>query len=124
MKALLLASAIALAVTPAHADPKYYQTTLWLSNVCSWNATPHATGNGSRENVARCQARTLGEIDGVLAGMKLSHGKPWICIPDGSTNIEKFLVVQKYVGDHPEALSADIGEVVAAALAQAYPCHH
>jgi len=32
-------------------------------------------------------------------------------------------VVERYLTDHPEALSEQFGEGVAAALANAYPCH-
>jgi len=70
-----------------------------------------------------CVERVLHEADGVLAGMTLSKVRPWICMPDETGAREQFAVIRKYFNDHPEAMSANLGTVVAAALAQAYPCH-
>lgn len=70
-----------------------------------------------------CRARLHGEIEGVVAGASLSKGRPWICMPRHVGPREELLVVRKYLDDHPESLSQNLGIVVAAALAQAYPCH-
>jgi hypothetical protein len=67
--------------------------------------------------------RIMHEANGVLAGMRLSKVKPWICIPDNAGGLERFAVVRQYINEHPETLGANLGEVVAGALAQAYPCH-
>lgn len=96
----------------------------WI-NHCDYQASrPYGAGVAlSEAQKAQCRARILGEVDGVIAGMKLSKRKPWICLPVGIEWPEKFAVVRKYVNDHPEAMSADLGDVVAAALANSYPCH-
>jgi hypothetical protein len=109
------------AQTPAGALGQYDMRAEGLTRNCGWGT--YADTSPSPELLARCQARTLGEVDGVIEGMKLSHTKPWICmLPDTDLN-ERQLVVKKYIDDHPESLSADLGDVVGAALAHAFPCH-
>jgi hypothetical protein len=43
-------------------------------------------------------------------------------LPPGAGPREKVTVVRKYLNDHPEKMSMDLGETVASALASAYPC--
>ena len=71
-----------------------------------------------------CRYLILGTVDGVHAGMVLSKGKPWFCLPDAARGGEKFAVAMKYLHQHPEARSQELGEVIAAALAESYPCGH
>jgi hypothetical protein len=118
MKIALAAITLVLLTTAAQADGPSYPATLGLAKVCGW------TGNAavSQLDTARCNQRVLGTIDGVVAGERRMHGHE-ICLPARSTPPEKIAVIRKYIGDHPEAGSADVGDVVAAALTHAYPCH-
>lgn len=101
--------------TTAHADTARLQAIQWFN------------GCGGNEFWIRpspiCRARLHGTVEGVVAGMSLSKGKPWICMPLEVGPREELLVFRKYLNDHPELLSQNLGIVVAAALAQAYPCH-
>lgn len=75
-----------------------------------------------RVDQGRCRSRILGEVDGVNEGVRLSHGRALFCLPMHAGPGEKEAVVRKYMHDHPETLSVDVGGMVAGALADAYPC--
>jgi hypothetical protein len=94
-----------------------------LQRICELR--PHAAGpgySGEPDGRALCEARILGEVDGIAAGQKLSHGKAMFCLPPGAGRNEKFRVVRQYMRRHPETMSVDVGWMVAGALAYAYPC--
>jgi hypothetical protein len=107
---LLMSAAPAAAQTPS-----YIATTMDLARVCA---------SSGAADIDRCSARIAGEVDGIVEGMSRAHVKPWFCLPPASTPLERRLVVRKYMNDHPEALSANVGEMVDAALSAAYPCPH
>ncbi len=114
-----------IAATSASAAPRYEPHLRdWLSNCSQVTGTQsdvvQAPGSAPRRV---CIERLFHEADGVLAGMTLSKVRPWICMPDETGMREQFAVIRKYINDHPEAMSANLGTVVAAALAEAYPCH-
>ena len=114
--------AFALTLTPALARHAEIETAQDWRKACAaqpWYARETITSQYS----AQCRARTLGEVNGVLAGMRLSKAKPFICEPPMTGLEERFTIVQRYIARHPEAWSQDIGEVTAAALADAFPCH-
>ena len=119
MKLAIILAAIAVTTPAVHAAPDR------AMNSERWRRLCDAVGtNGSSALPhARCEARLLGEIDGVLIGMKLTKGKPWICMPPHVDAEVRRTVVEHYLDHHPEALSEQFGEGVAAALADAYPCH-
>jgi hypothetical protein len=118
MKNSLALAIVIIAATAAHAAPSKPMSSERWRTLCgasgtngSW-AVPHA----------RCEARLMGEIDGILVGMKLTKGNPWICMPAHVDAEVRRKVVERYLNTHPEALSEQFGEGVAAAMADAYPC--
>ena len=114
MALLLAAGALALCGTGAFADTTWLPTIRWF-NACGGNHF------WERPNPV-CRARLHGAVEGLVAGIKFSHGKRWACIPDVVSPREELLVFRKYLDNHPEALCQNFGTVVAAAFAQSYPC--
>jgi hypothetical protein len=111
---------IATSSTGYAADTVNYPTVLNLSRMCNW--TDAGTTDAHPDAAGQCAQRVLGTVDGVIAGEHRMHGHE-ICLPEHATPREKLAVIKKYVVDHPEAGSADTGDMVAAALTHAYPCH-
>ena len=111
---LIVAAGIGTVVQAGHAADIHPRVNL-LMQVCAANAYTKDTP---------CGAWILGEVDGVNAGQHLAHGKLLFCLPAEAGPVEKIGVVRKYMQDHPEKMSLDLGETVASALAAGYPCPH
>jgi hypothetical protein len=120
MKTIILAAALAIAGTAAHTQNIHPMSSESWQRICD----PKGTNFDVRVPNGRCEARLLGEIDGVLVGMRLSKGKPWICMPDNVDEDVRRGAVERYLNEHPEASSEQFGEDVAAALSTAYPCRN
>ena len=126
MRAIFCAMLIfPIVATAASAAPRYEPRLRdWLSNCSQVTGTQSDIIQAPSTAQRRvCVERLFHEADGVLAGMTQSKVRPWICMPDEAGMREQFAVIRKYINDHPEAMSANLGTVVAAALAEAYPCH-
>jgi hypothetical protein len=67
-----------------------------------------------------CTAYILGARDGVVFAWGVG-GTPW-CFPDGVTNEQTMLVVQKYLRDYPEELHKFAVILTVDALVDAFPC--
>lgn len=58
----------------------------------------------------------------VATAMEASDGKPF-CLPDfGVSAKQLYLVVQKYLRDHPETLHKHFAEVIVLAVKAGFPC--
>jgi hypothetical protein len=121
MKMTIAIAALAFAATTAAnaADTLNYPLTENMARMCNWTAA----GTTDMRTDARdiCGQRILGTVSGVIAGERRMHGRE-ICLPRYASPAEKIADVKKYFDEHPESGSADFGDVVAAALAQDYPC--
>ena len=57
---------------------------------------------------------------GYIAGFAVADQAT--CYPNGATNMQGVLVVEKFLRDHPDRLQEDRSTLVRAALRQAWPC--
>ena len=107
--------------SPANAgDPRWMFTAGQAMAMCDW--LPAGTTAAAAPSETGCNQRILGTIDGVLAG-EARAGHPKICLSPYTGWLERKSVVEKYIRDHPESMSADLGLVIGAALEDAFPCH-
>ncbi len=69
-----------------------------------------------------CISYVRGLSDGLaLADVMAASGTRY-CPPEGSTVLQDILIVQKYLGDHPEQLNRTAGVLAALSLYAAFPC--
>ena len=109
LKPIILAAALAVAL-PAWAEVRGGDL------VAACNSPP-----GSRGDVM-CSAYINGYSNGILGDqVAREHGEP-ICISDHTNTLQIRLIVRSFLELHPELLTADLGDVVAKAMATAYPC--
>jgi hypothetical protein len=66
-----------------------------------------------------CSAYVRGFEEGIAARTALPTR---FCIPDGTSPLHDEAIVRNYMNKHPEALTENVGIIVARALDFAYPC--
>jgi Rap1a immunity proteins len=82
--------------------------------------------SGELVNIEQC----LAYVDGVVAGYSIlskalnlkGMGLESVFVPDEAKQKDMYLVVQKYLKDHPEKLHRAAGELTIATLREAFPC--
>jgi hypothetical protein len=81
------------------------------------------TGVPGSAPVLGCAAYIAGFVDGLLVGVPLAETKFSFCPPKDFNGLQARLLFEKFIRDHPKALSMTASMAATAAMTDAYPCH-
>jgi Rap1a immunity proteins len=78
---------------------------------------------GAPRDQVQCRIWIFGFANGLeLAQIARNENRTFMCLPEDLTNLQVSLIVEKFMGDHPEVLHDSAITVAATALGLAFPC--
>ena len=121
-KSLLLLSVCALWMPSSRAADPYDGKRLLEQATALLNVRPGEASNEENLKIREVIGYLRGFTDMALFGETIKGGQPLYTLPDaGVTPLQMAKLVKKYLGDHPEMLKKQAGEVMYFVLIDAFP---